>query len=92
MPRLKHRRVRNQGITGLDPQRIDRRNNDALSAFADTRSTSLHARKPGFWRRQHRGRHALGGVFKKSPALAPSVISKEAPYRTIGSHENLRAD
>jgi hypothetical protein len=26
------------------------------------------------------------------PALAPSVISKEAPHRTIGSHENLRAD
>jgi hypothetical protein len=26
------------------------------------------------------------------PALAPSVISKEAPHRTVGSHENLRAD
>jgi hypothetical protein len=29
---------------------------------------------------------------RESPALAPSVISKEAPHRTIGSHVNLRAD
>jgi hypothetical protein len=33
----------------------------------------------------------LEGVYEL-PTLAPPVISKEAPHRTIGSHEKLRAD
>ena len=31
-------------------------------------------------------------VFKNPLRSRPSVISKEAPHRTIGSHEILRAD
>ena len=35
---------------------------------------------------------ALQSVFKNPLRSTPSVISKEAPHRTIGSHEILRAD
>jgi hypothetical protein len=31
-------------------------------------------------------------VFKNPLRSRPSVISKEAPHHTIGSHERLRAD